>query len=175
METSSTNRWLYWIIIFLIVTNLSTIVLMSQRKEPIPPGIRDRAPMEQGDEQLMSRALHRRLGLSDEQIEKVKPFTQEYREQVHEIKLALKEERVKMFDLLNANPVNDSELESATQRIGKLHTQLKQKTARYYLELKAELTPKQQEELAYMFDRMAQNQPFEPRSEGRFRHRRGRP
>ncbi len=174
METNKQNLWLYLIITLLVASNFTTVVLMSQSKPPFPG--RSERFKSTPDEPLMSKALHKRLELTEQQIEITQPITMAYRNKLKDYKTKLTNERATMFEVLQEEQVDSIALHSSIENIGLLHIEMKKTTASYFLDFKKHLNPDQQEKFQYMFDRMARNQDFEshPAEKKRQRNRWGR-
>lgn len=130
MESLYKNRFLFWILIFLIVVNLSalaTYFLFPKRPAEVTCSS---SAMEPGC------ALHAELNLTDDQIRLVDKINSEYKEVSKPISEEIKSKRAAILDELASDIPDTLNINQLSLEISKLQSQLHRENIRHYLELK---------------------------------------
>jgi Spy/CpxP family protein refolding chaperone len=152
------NKWLIWIIVLLLIMNVSAVVTMFYHKEQVnrteevivnPANIESASSM-----QYSGRWFRDQLQLSREQMNEFSRFNPVFRQRLRSINIELSEKRMQMLNELASEKSDTSLLNDLSDSIGALHSNLKKATYAYYLEFKKICTPQQQEKLKEIFNRM---------------------
>ena len=172
MVSESKYRTLIWLVIILIAINLSTVgsLLYHTRKSE-----KQEAPTETTQsENLLNngvRQFREKLNLDPDQVVKFREINREFNRSAGQITRRLEFLRVRLIEEL-VRPESSSEMIGEINReFGDLHEQLKNLTAGYYLQMKAECNSEQQIKLYEIFNGMVQKDEPTPPGQGR---RRGR-
>jgi len=148
----SKTRLLIWIILFLLLTNVATII----------SGFTYSARRDKNVSELTSIPFNHRvmffeqqLMLNNEQKEDFMEFNREFNQSARRITNRIENFRYRMIDELAADNYDQSRLNSICREIGDLHYQLKQTTTDYYLKMKRLCNEDQKKKLYEMFRVMA--------------------
>lgn len=155
MKTKS----LIWIIILLLIMNVSAIVTMlyhrtQEKKAEYVSGSYAEATQSAPSMQYSGRWFRDELQLTGEQMKEFTQFNPAFRQKVRSINIELAQKKQQMLDELAAEKNDTALLNSLSDSIGALHSELKKATYAYYLEFKRICTPGQQEKLHAIFNRM---------------------
>lgn len=148
-----------WIIILLLIMNVSAIVTMlyhkKQENKAAEVSESTVAAMQQGPSmQYSGRWFRDELGLTGSQMREFSRFNPVFRQKVRNINIELLKEKQKMLDELAREKSDTTLLNELSDSVGALHSKLKRATYAYYLEFKKICTPEQQEKLNSIFNRM---------------------
>ncbi len=167
MESLYKNRFLFWILIFLIVVNLSalaTYFLFPKRTAEVTCSS---SAMEPGC------ALQAELNLSDEQISLVDKINSEYEEVSKPISGEIKSRRAAILDELVSDNPDTLNINQLCLEISRMQNQLHRENIRHYLELKKVCNPGQAMRLSNLY-RDLYGCPMQGQGNGiRNRHRKG--
>ena len=152
MMNKFTYRTLTWIIVILLATNLSMGVSFLYHKQ------QDKKFMEQMEEtaikvpsEMRTRFFREQLNLDAEQLSSFRELNRSYNKTAWQITHQLETLRREMVRELGKENSNRKTLESISEEIGKLHTELKNKTIDYYLGMKEVCNDEQREKLNEIF------------------------
>ena len=164
------TKILAWLVVILMVTNLSTIVSVLYFSE------KDRVEAESQKEvqipgEQRARFFKERLGLQENQMDAVRDANRNFNRQSRKILMnldLLREELVE--EMTKANPDTFS-LNRISEQIGEGHKQLKVITYSFYIELSSACNDEQREKLSELFQSLIsseKNIQLPQRGRGRF-------
>ena len=146
------TKILVGIIIFLFVTNVTTVVTgllrTSGTQKEVTPGIV--VPQNQ-----RAAFFQQQLGLNNEQRKEFRKFTMDYNGKASKLTNNLNSLRYQLVDELALPSPGKKKLEKITRDIGDLHYQLKMVTVDYYTNMKGVCDITQQKKLHELFRVMA--------------------
>lgn len=154
MKTNS--KTLIWIIVILVATNLSTIGSFyyhraneGKQTTESKPGGQTTVPGEQ-----RTRFFRDQLNLDNNQIESFREINRNFNRTARDIEMNLADLRKEIVDELGQSSPDSVKLDRLAEEIGNNHSELKQVTTRFYLNMKKICTPEQQEKLYTIFQSM---------------------
>lgn len=158
MISRNKYRVLVWIVVILLATNLSIGISYFYHKQ------QDSKLAEQVEEaaievpaQRRARFFREQLNLNRRQVEEFRELNRSFNRMAWTITHELQTLRVKMVqELGNENP-DAEKLDSISTNIGFLHTQLKNETISYYLQMREVCNEDQKQKLNEIFMSMLQN------------------
>jgi len=152
MVNRNTYRILIWVSIILLATNLSMGISFVYHKQ------QDKKFMEQLEEAAIEVPSERRtrffkeqLNLGREQMDLFRELNREFNRTAWRITHQLEALRIEMVRELGKEKPRQKSLDSISQNIGELHTDLKNETIKYYLKLKEACNEEQQIKLNEIF------------------------
>lgn len=151
MITRSTYRILIWIIVILSATTISMGISFCYHKQ------QDRKALEKKIEQVempseqRTRFFREQLDLRQDQMNIFRELNRNYNRSARQISLQLEELRVAMINEMGVKYPDQGKLNSVSDSIGQLHSNLKDLTIRYYLDMKKECDEQQQIKLNEIF------------------------
>lgn len=155
MFKKTTYRTLVWVIVILLVTNLSMGLSFLYHKN------QDSKVIEQSEEtkfevpaEQRTRFFREQLNLSAEQVDLFRELNRNYNRTAREITLQLESLRAEMVDEMGKSEANRQRLDEITKEIGELHTRLKNVTIDYYMGMKTAADEQQKEKLNEIFRSM---------------------
>lgn len=150
----SQNRLLIWLVIFLLVLNISAIssIIFHRVREPDnvslpfrPPGPdEERIP---GD----GRFLRDFLELDRRQYEQFRMNRHAFQTKAWSITEELRKKKIEFLEELDKKDPDPGRIEQISEEIGQLHKALRLETGEYYLELKTICNDEQQQKLHHFF------------------------
>ena len=154
MKINSNKKFYVWIIIILIVLNLSTVLSVFMHNY-YAKRIMDRPPFERmmPPPRPVDFFKNRNI-MNDEQFAVHRKLRRSFHLKAREISEQLQDVRIKIIDELALENPDTVKLNLLAERIGKLHTQLKLATINFYLNTKKVCTPEQQMELKEYYKHM---------------------
>jgi Spy/CpxP family protein refolding chaperone len=166
----------HWIILFLLVTNVSTIATFWYHKKAETKErelVQDSVPLRTG--QGFGRMLKERLNLSDEQNQQMRDIRRGYHQQSNQITNQMQAVRTEIYQEMIKTPPDTVKIEKLAGEIGSLHKNLKMETVRFYGRMKANCQTSQQPQLDSLFKELSVDETAMPRGRGmgqgrRFRH-----
>lgn|GEM_PF-180383 len=172
----SQNRILIWLIIFLLLLNISVIssLIYHRVRESKNISAIHQAPF-QRDSRMRSegRFLRDFLELDPEQFEQFRMARQAFQMKAWGITEELREKKVEFLKVLNQKNPDTSKIQKISEDIGQLHKDLRLKTGKYYLELRTICDKEQQQKLYHFFMQTFERPEMEPGSgRGRGMHQR---
>ena len=139
------KKTLTWLLIFSVIINVSTLVTFGYHRwfEPKRPKInRSRSSHQE--------FLSKKLGLTEEQSQKVKELRSELWRQIKPLKSQLDEERRIFFQIQNQDTVDIKEIYHSIDKISEIQKQMQRKTAENMLAHQSILTPEQRKKFFSM-------------------------
>jgi len=132
------KKTLTWILIFSVIINISTLATVSYHRWFKPKKQRtDRSRSNHHE------FLSKKLGLTDEQSQKIKELRSELWQQLKPLKNQLNDERRHFFQIQNQDTTNIEEIYNSIERISEIQKQMQRKTAENLLAHQSILTPEQ--------------------------------
>jgi hypothetical protein len=150
----SQNRLLIWLVVFLLLLNISAISTMiyhkvKETKNPSsfvqPPIHRERRLAGEG------RFLRDFLKLDKEQFEQFRVCRHAFQTKAWDITEELREKKIEFLEELDRKNPDTGKIQQISEDIGSLHKSLRMETGKYYLELKAICNDEQQQKLHHFF------------------------
>ncbi|MCA1759030.1 MAG: periplasmic heavy metal sensor [Bacteroidales bacterium] len=152
MALQNKYRILIWVIVILVATNLSMGFSFLYHKQ------QDKKLLEQTEQEAIelpaqqrTRFFREQLNLQPQQMETFRELNRGFNRTAWQINYQLESLRIEMVKELGRENPNKQKLESISQEIGELHTQLKNETIDYYLAMKEICNPEQQTRLNEIF------------------------
>lgn len=152
MAKRNTYRILIWAVVILFASNLSMGISFLYHKQ------QDKIFMKQLEETAIEVPSERRtrffrdqLNLDRDQLENFRELNREFNRTAWQITHRLEDYRVEMVRELGKENPNQKTLDSISKNIGELHTNLKEETIDYYLQMKEACTEQQQIKLNEIF------------------------
>lgn len=171
MVKTTTYRTLIWVVVILLATNLSMAVTFLYHKQQDKKAAQQtkESPVEVPAEQR-TRFFREQLNLSLEQVNLFRELNRNYNRTARDITFRLEKLRSEMVDELGKPEPDRELLNSLTKEIGELHTQLKNATIDYYLDMKIICDESQKVKLNEIFKSMLkQNEDVKlPGRQGRY-------
>ncbi len=158
MNTESRNKLMIWAIVALTVLNLTTIATVfyyrSRNVKETADQKVDSIRSETASMRFSGRYFRDQLDLNAEQMERFREFNPAFRQHVRDINFELGNIRRKMLDEMSSSGCDTGRLNTLSDSVGKLHTDLKKLTYRYYLDFKEICNKEQIEKLDILFGDM---------------------
>jgi len=152
MTKRNTYRIFIWIIAILLATNLSMGISFLYHKQ------QDKRMMEQMEEatievpaQRRTRFFREQLNLRRDQMDTFRNLNRTFNRTAWDITHQLELLRIEMVSELGKDNPSKKKLDSISNEIGKLHTQLKKETIDYYMSMRAECDETQRKKLNEIF------------------------
>ncbi len=152
MATNNRYRTLTWIIVVLLATNLSMGISFLYHKQ------QDKKFMEQLEEAAIevpserrTRFFREQLNLGQDQMDTFRELNRNYNKTAWRVTHQLEALRAEMVRELGKENPKEKTLESISEQIGKLHTNLKKETIDYYMQMKEVCNEEQQIKLNEIF------------------------
>lgn len=152
MATRKTYRILIWVIVILVATNLSMGISFVYHKN------QDKKFLEQLEEAAIqvpseqrTRFFRDQLNLDHEKVGIFRDLNRDFNRKAWQITNELESLRADMVRELGTENPNEKTLHSIAEKIGTLHTQLKEETIVYYNKMKTECDPEQRKKLNEIF------------------------
>jgi len=152
MEKQKTYRWLIWVMVLLLATNLSMVVSFFYHKK------QERLEEAKEEEITTGVSLERstnffreQLGLRPAQMDSFREMNREYNRKSHAVARELEALRYDMIRELGKENANQDSLYRIASEIGKRHMELKNSTIEYYQKIKEICSPQQCRRLNEVF------------------------
>lgn len=152
MINKNTYRILIWSIVILLATNLSMGFSFLYHKHE------DKKQDEKLEEiniempaQQRTKFFREELNLQSEQVNKFREWNREFNRTGWTITHELEDLRIEMIAELGKETPDQNKLETISNDIGKLHSELKKVTIDYYMKMKNECNEEQQKKLNEIF------------------------
>ncbi len=150
----SQNRLLIWLVIFLLVLNVSAIssIIFQRVREPESVSLPFRPPVP--DETMMpgeGRFLRDFLELDREQFEHCRIDRHAFQVKAWSITEELREKKIEFLKELDKKNPDTARIEQIAEEIGQLHKTLRLETGEYYLKLRRLCNDQQQQKLHHFF------------------------
>lgn len=145
METYHKNRWLFWVLIFLIIVNLAALgtyfffprqqTVIACEEGAVTPGC----------------VYQTRLDLTDEQAHQVDLISEDYLKTSRPIAHEIKSIRGSILDELTVDQPDTSYLNELSSALAELQGQLQRKNIEHYMALKEVCNPEQAMRLSNLY------------------------
>jgi hypothetical protein len=152
MEKQKTYRWLIWVVVILLATNLSMAVSFYYHKKQ--ESQEEAAWEETTPEVPLERRtsfFREQLGLNPGQMDSFRELNREYNRKSHVVARELEALRYDMIRELGKENANQDSLYRITSEIGKRHIELKNITIDYYQKISEICSPQQCRRLNEVF------------------------
>ncbi len=157
MNIERKNQWLVWAVLFLLVMNftmLATIGYHVYQSNYENVATISQPGVEADAGKFTGRYFRDQLQLTPAQMDQFRMVNRTFRQQAQMILSALVDKRKQMLDEMSKPNSDTLLLNRLSDEIGELHQALKQITYRYYLGIKQECNPEQQQKLHDMFQQI---------------------
>lgn len=145
METYRKNRLIFWILIFLIIVNISALATyFFYPQEKSIAACNDGSP-------APGCSLHAELDLTNDQVMQVDGINSDYLEVASPISEEIKGIRTEVLDELAAEIPDTSKLNKLSLELSQLQAQLHRENIKHYLELKKVCNPEQVMRLSNLY------------------------
>jgi hypothetical protein len=155
------RNWMVWAVIILAVMNISTIVTIFYNQKKENRNVTYTVPSEKNTdsdiEKFSGRFFRDRLNLDASQMDKFRQFNPGFRQNARDINVELSDKRNRMLSELASDKPDTNRLNSISDSIGRLHSELKQITCKYYLDIKCICDKEQNAQLELLFKEMFSN------------------
>ena len=152
MTTKNRYRTLTWIIVVLLATNLSMGISFLYHKQ------QDKKFIEQQEEAAIevpserrTRFFREQLNLQQDQMDIFRELNRNYNRTAWRVTHQLETLRAEMIRELGKENPREKTLNSISEQIGELHTNLKKETIDYYMQMKEVCNEEQQIKLNEIF------------------------
>lgn len=152
MAAKNKYRYLIWVIIILVATNLSMGLSFFYHTE------QDKQVIKQTQEenieiptQQRTRFFREQLDLDPQQVDVFRELNRDFNRTAWQIQNRLSELRIIMVKEMGLKDPDTEKLDEIAIQIGDLHKELKNKTIEYYMAMKEVSTEEQQEKLHKIF------------------------
>jgi len=141
MKTGNKTHILIWVLVVLLVINIAAITTILLRSyDGRPPGTDKSFPDP-------PRYLHKELGLSKKQAEKLKGYHTEFKDKMAGYFESMQSKRQEILNKLAETNPDTAELYRLAEDYGKLHAQIKKITIDHFMGMKKDFSPQQREML----------------------------
>lgn len=146
MDIFTQKRYLIYIIILLVILNLSTLLMMWIGRPQRPPGKGGPISPER-EKARVEQLLKNELGFDKTQTEKYLKMRQEHQEHVTSLRNEIRQLKKQMFDEVLKDDSQPMLSDSLLQLAQEKQADLEQLTFQYFLNLKKLCKPEQQDNL----------------------------
>jgi Spy/CpxP family protein refolding chaperone len=157
MNIERKNQWLVWAVLFLLVMNftmLATIGYHVYQSNYANVAAVNQSGVEADAGKFSGRYFRDQLQLTPTQMDQFRGVNRTFRQQAQMILSELVDKRKQMLDEMSKPNSDTVSLNRLSDEIGGLHRALKQVTYRYYLGIKQECNPEQQQKLHDIFQQI---------------------
>lgn len=157
MVSKNKYRILIWIIVILVATNLSMGLSFWYHKQ------QDKKAAEKVEEAIempseqRTRFFREQLNLKQDQINTFRELNRNYNRNANQISYQLENLRIEMVHEMGKENSSQKSLHPISNNIGQLHSDLKDLTIQYYLDMKEICDKNQQEKLNEIFMSMSKS------------------
>lgn len=155
MENLFSKRWFRWAVLILTAINLSMIAGFTYTAyvdkpqdnfNPNPPAPRPNAGL--------GRMLRNELDLSRRQHLQFRDARKAFHRDAHDITVNLQQTRLKLLKEMSKDQPQKERMKTLADSIGIYHSRLKMHTIDFYMQLKQNCTPEQEEKLKGIFRKL---------------------
>lgn len=144
MDLYKKNRWLFWLMLFLIILNVSALVAYFAFKQDAPA-------TPETTRETPSEIFRQELALTPEQTEKVGEINYQYRSEVLPISDSIKSIRSYILNELSQSNPDTTILYHLASEMALLQNLMQRASIRQYLDLKSVVTPEQALKLSALY------------------------
>ena len=166
------NKIWIWLVVILLVTNISTIVSVIYHLRQESKQEQMAEPIEVPGEQR-TRFFKEHLGLAESQMDHFRTANRKFNREARQITMRLEMLREELVIEMTRENSDEDRLAEISKSIGEQHEKLKVATYTFYLELKQSCTSGQKEKLAEIFRSLIgpeKNINLPQRQKGKFRN-----
>jgi Spy/CpxP family protein refolding chaperone len=144
MDVYKKNRWLFWLMLFLIILNLSALFayFAFRQEEPASPETTQAKPAE---------IFREELALSPEQTEKVEEINNNYNSMALPVADSIRKTRAHILNELSQSNPDTGKLYNLASQMAQLQNLMQRASIRQYLDLKSVVTPEQALKLSALY------------------------
>jgi hypothetical protein len=157
MESKNTYRILIWVIVILAATSLSMGISFWYHKQQDKKAAKLKEQQIEMPSEQRTRFFREQLNLRQDQMDIFRDLNREYNRSARRISYKLEESRIEMVNEMGLKNPNEGKLNSISENIGKLHSELKKVTIQYYLDMKEVCDESQQKRLNEIFLSMSKS------------------
>ena len=153
MAKQTTYRWLVWIVVILLATNISMAVsfISHNNRENNEETLKTETTTENAPVQQQTRFFKEKLNLRPDQMDSFRELNRNYNRTSHAIARDLEALRFDMVKELGKEQSNPDSLDIITTKIGEKHKELKNITIDYYQKMSELCDPQQRGKLNEIF------------------------
>ncbi len=148
MNFFSKNKVVFWLLVFLVVLNLSALATFIIFFSTSSPGPNEMTPGKSCSN------FCRELSLTPDQSAKVSPVLAKYRNQTDPVSASIRDQRLLVLDELAKDDPDTLLLSQYTRNISSLQEQLQKASIHQYFELKKICTPDQCRKLTSLYSEL---------------------
>ena len=145
MNFFSKNRLVFWLLIFLVVINLTAMITFLVFYS------RNSTALKQQPRENPRLAFRKELSLSDAQIEKVESILADYRNSTEPVTINIRDYRTQLLEELAKDKPDTSVLNRCTDEICSLQKQMQKASVKQYMALKEICNPVQCQRLSALY------------------------
>ena len=139
------RKTLGWLLIFSVIINVSTLATVGYYR-----WFKQKRHSFAIDRSAHQEFLKKKLGLTEDQSQKIEELRSELWQQIKPLKSQLDDERHQFFQMVNQDSVNIQDVYRSIDRISELQKQMQRKTAENMLAHQSILTPEQRKKFFSM-------------------------
>jgi Spy/CpxP family protein refolding chaperone len=139
------RKTLGWLLIFSVIINISTLATVGYYR-----WFKQKRHSFAIDRSAHQEFLKKKLGLTEDQSQKIEELRSELWQQIKPLKSQLDDERHQFFQMVNQDSVNIQDVYRSIDRISELQKQMQRKTAENMLAHQSILTPEQRKKFFSM-------------------------
>ncbi|MCY1722597.1 periplasmic heavy metal sensor [Prolixibacteraceae bacterium Z1-6] len=157
MVSKNTYRILIWVIVILAATSLSMGISFWYHKQQDKKAAEKQKQQVEMPSEQRTRFFREQLNLRQDQMDIFRELNREYNRSARRISNQLEDLRIKMVEEMGQQSPGKEELDSISENIGNLHSDLKKLTIQYYLDMKEVCDEDQQQKLNEIFLTMSKS------------------
>ncbi|MFA6770477.1 MAG: hypothetical protein WCR71_04820 [Bacteroidales bacterium] len=159
MKKEKKYKILYWAVIFLALLNISTIATIFINNRNSIPKEEDSIIIDPESSPLSGRYVRSQLNFNQSQLEFYRNESREFRHRANEIINSLNLYKFKLSQEINRETPNREKTKIYSDSIGVAHSNLKEVTTDFYLNLRENCTPEQVVQLEQIFEPLFRDNP----------------
>lgn len=157
MVTKNTYRILIWVIVILAAATLSMGISFWYHKQQDKKAVEKQVKQVEMPSEQRTRFFKEQLNLKEGQMDIFRELNRDYNRSARRISNQLEDLRIRMVEEMGQQSPDQVKLDSISQNIGNLHSDLKKLTIQYYLDMKDECDEVQQKKLNEIFLTMSKS------------------
>ena len=158
MKFFTQTKILTFLIIILLVSNISTIITIYYQKGNLRvERLTNNRDNSEEDIENKGYIFREQLNLTDKQQEVFRNLRQNYNRNTRQLSFQMQDEREDLIQELSSENPDSIELDRIAINIGELHTDLKRLTSGYYQDMKNECDVEQAQKLMEIFVQLLNN------------------
>lgn len=168
MEIYKKNRLLFWLLLFLIVINLTAVISFFFFVQKAP------SPACEADQNGKCNVFQQELNLSESQSVKVEEINAAYRSISEPLVAAIREKRAGIMNELESDQPDTAILSGYSMELSLLQNNMQKENIRQYLALKRICNPEQLQRLSSLYRDLYGCPAKEKKMQHRYRHGQGK-